>query len=241
VVAGTGPASQRLKVRLYDCDRVTFDCLWRVTRTVTVRSNGTWRRDFSSLYDARGYDEARVTYEAPAGHTHTIIRTFPWMSAIIGEGQDRVFGEVNPAQVSTFRLRSAPGGAILASRTRTGSSSGDYSLRFGEAIEPGHQVTGTFADDAKLNVWSVVITITYKDGDQFISGTCLPGRPVRFDWQDGRAVAQADSQGRAFVNLSNEEQEGYRLFEGANLQVLCQNTKGDIVVGTLEYELVPEP
>jgi hypothetical protein len=236
VVRGTGPAGKTLRVRLFDCDRSTLECVRKVSKTVSVKADGTWKKDFTGLFNARGFDEARVTYTANAGHTFPVTRVFPWMVVVTGDEDNRLFGEINPFTTSTFKLRDEPGGAVLASRTRTGSSSGDFSLRFGRQVHAGNQVTGTFATDAKLTVWPVLISVTFKDDDQFINGTCLPGRLMLIEWEGRRRSVQANAQGKAFVNLSLEEFEGYRLVDGAHISVSCQNTKGDGVIGTLIHE-----
>jgi hypothetical protein len=236
VVRGTGPAGKTLRVRLFDCDRSTFECVRKVSKTVSVKANGTWKKDFTGFFNARGFDEARVTYTANAGHTFPVTRVFPWMVAVTGHSDNILFGELNPFATSTFRLRDEPGGTVLSTRTRSGSSSGDYNLAFSDPMAAGNQVVGTFAEDAKLTIWPVVIAVTEKDGDQFINGTCLPGRLMRIEWQDGRRSVQANAQGKAFVNLSVEEFEGYRLVDGALISVSCQNARGDGVIGTRSHD-----
>ncbi len=247
VVTGKGPKDKRVTVRLYDCAwKASPECVWKVTRVITVRSDGTWRRDFSAQFDARGYDRARVVYESTAGHTYTVQRRFPWMRAVLDyhNGFDHpynLWGDSYSGLTRTFRLRSSPGGSILATRTATGESqSGQFVLYFGRIIQPGQQVTSTFADDAQLTVWSIGMTVTYKDMDQYINARCLPGRHVDIDWGDGSRRIMADSQGRASVNLDHEESEGYRLVENHGIGVSCQNSRGDIVRRWFRHHYSPE-
>jgi len=67
-VKGSAPANKQVKVRLYDCSRLTFMCVHKGTATVPVNKAGKYARDMTSIFDGRGFDEARVTFTGSAGH-----------------------------------------------------------------------------------------------------------------------------------------------------------------------------
>lgn len=242
VVAGRGPRRKHIRVLLYDCAwNASPECVWKVTRTLTVRSDGTWSRDFTSLFDARGFDRARVVYESGSGHTFTVERPFPWLRAILDaqDGRDDPYdlaGASFAGLTRTFTLRSSPGGSVLATRHAAGETpSGKFWIDFGRVIRPGQQFTASFADDARLTVWPIETTVTFKAGGQVINGWCLPDRYMTIDWFDGARRIRADHTGKASVHLDVEEHPGFRLDDGVMMSVSCQNSRGDVVLRWMRY------
>lgn len=140
-------------------------------------------------------------------------------------------GEVNPNQAATFRLKNHPGGSVLSTRHVTGAAfRGAFDLSFGSILQAGRQVTADFASDARVTMPNTGITFPIESGDQKIRVHCLPHRRVLISWQSlgaGEARRTADGQGRATVNLSSAESDGFRLEHGSQVTIACQTAAGD--------------
>jgi hypothetical protein len=232
VVKGRSRANHALTIRVYDCDFVAGKVCPKVaTRTVSTDSAGLYRTDLTHAFNIRGLDSLTATYANSHGDTWKIFQTAPYFRSFVGTSL--VIGDVNPHQAATFRLWNHPGGSVLSTRHITGESfAGHFDLNFGTNLQDGRRVTADFASDAKVTLPNTAITFPIESGDQKIRVHCLPNRRVIIMWQSthtGVARRTADSQGRASVNLSSAETEGFRLPPASQVSSGCQTAAGDTV------------
>jgi len=149
VVKGRARAGSHVALRADRCDPLQA-CHRVLTRTVTSDGSGRYRTDTSSTADLKGGDLVRATLTSHAGHTYTMFQAAPIMDILVG-GQ--VYGQVDPGQDATFRLRSGPGGTLLSTRHVTGLGyGGNFHLTFGATIKAGRQVISDFASDARVTI-----------------------------------------------------------------------------------------
>jgi len=229
VVKGRARAGSHVALRADRCDPLQA-CHRVLTRTVTSDGSGRYRTDTSSTADLKGGDLVRATLTSHAGHTYTMFQAAPIMDILVG-GQ--VYGQVDPGQDATFRLRSGPGGTLLSTRHVTGLGyGGNFHLTFGATIKAGRQVSSDFASDARVTIPNTSTTITIEHGHQWIRGHCLPGRLVTVVWQGTRGHVQrtADSRGRVAVDLSSAESHGFRLPSLSDVKLVCATPAGDGII-----------
>jgi len=229
VVKGRARAGSHVALRADRCDPLQA-CHRVLTRTVTSDGSGRYRTDTSSTADLKGGDLVRATLTSHAGHTYTMFQAAPIMDILVG-GQ--VYGQVDPGQDATFRLRSGPGGTLLSTRHVTGLGyGGNFHLTFGATIKAGRQVSSDFASDARVTIPNTSTTITIEHGHQWIRGHCLPGRLVTVVWQGTRGHVQrtADSRGRVAVGLSSAESHGFLLPSLSDVKLVCATPAGDGII-----------
>jgi len=227
VVSGKGPANKQVKIRLFRCSVFDGSCVHKSTKTTSVNGAGKYSRDTSSFFNIHGYDRAHVTYTNTAGHTYTLDQRAPWMSMELDT--DGVLGDLNPGQTAKFRLRTAPGGTVLKTRTVTQGGEG-FSFTFGAPLSPGREVSGDFASDARIKIPKSTLTIDPPvGGDQIIHVRCLPNRRMMVDLNPGVDIfVMADDHGRATLNLSTEVSDGFVLTD-EEIIVQCTTAAGDLV------------
>lgn len=229
VVKGRSRANRALTVRVYDCDVVAGKACPRVvTRIVRTNAAGRYSTDLSTAFDLRGTDSVTVTFASAHGDTWQSLQSVPYLRALIGS--TLVIGALNPGQHALFRLRSAPGGSLLGTRAATGGDGGHFDVTFGTNLRAGQQLSSDFASDARVTLPGTSMSFPIAHHDQKIVARCLPNRRVLIYWASlgvGRARRTADSHGRATVELSSVEHEGFRLTHGSQVVATCQTPAGD--------------
>lgn len=233
IVKGVSRAHHALTIRANDCTLITSmkACPHKVTRTVTTDGGGHYRKDLTSAFDLRGSDSVGVTFTGVHGDTYTVTLHTPFME--VNAGATSITAHVNPGQHVAFHLKSSPGGSTIESHSLTGPALGyGYSLPFTHTLRPPRQLTSDFASDARVTVPASILTVTIEHHDQIIRATCLPDRKMVISWPGaiGGATRTGDSHGRAHVNLSSAEHNGFRLASNAELYTACETASGDRVV-----------
>lgn len=144
-----------------------------------------------------------------------------------------VVGAIDDGQHARLRLRSRPGGAVLSSVSVTDDMvRGRFGVTLGSYLRAGRQLTSDLAGDARVTIPSTATAFVIEHHDQTIKTHCLPGRKMVIEWSTThtrQVTRTTDSQGRATVNLSSIEHNGYRLPHGTSVSTWCATAAGDVI------------